>query len=77
EGIASPQALLEYDFRSVLTPEAVSSVFDSLSVAANTFAFLGVGAIHLFVMIAFAFYLLRDGHRLRRWGQSMFADDHG
>lgn len=77
EGIASPQALLEYDFRSVLTPEAISSVFDSLSVAANTFAFLGIGAIHLFVMIAFAFYLLRDGHRLRRWGQSMFADDHG
>ncbi|AHZ23891.1 AI-2E family transporter [Haloferax mediterranei ATCC 33500] len=77
EGIASPQALLEYDFGSLLTPDAISSLFDSLSVAANTFAFLGVGAIHLFVMIAFAFYLLRDDHRLSRWGRSMFSDDHG
>ncbi|KAB1194852.1 AI-2E family transporter [Haloferax sp. MBLA0076] len=77
ESIASPQALLEYDFQSLLTPSAASSVFDSLSVAANTFTFLGIGAIHLFIMIAFAFYLLRDDHKLSRWGRSMFADDQG
>ncbi|ELZ78681.1 Htr-like protein [Haloferax larsenii JCM 13917] len=77
ESIASPQALLEYEFESLLTPEAALSVFDSLSVAANTFAFLGVGAIHLFVMIALAFYLLRDDHKLSRWGRSMFGDDSG
>ncbi|KTG27240.1 AI-2E family transporter [Haloferax profundi] len=77
ESIASPQALLEYDLESLLTPSAASSVFDSLSVAANTFTFLGIGAIHLFIMIAFAFYLLRDDHKLSRWGRSMFADDQG
>ncbi|ELZ94273.1 Htr-like protein [Haloferax mucosum ATCC BAA-1512] len=77
ERIASPQALLEYDFESLLTPGTLSSVFDSLTIAADTFAFLGVGAIHLFVMIAFAFYLLRDDHRLSRWSRSMFGDDHG
>lgn len=63
KGIASPWALLEYDSRSVLMSEALGSVFDSPSVAANTFAFLGVSVIHLFVMIASAPYLLHDGHR--------------
>ncbi|WP_410767270.1 AI-2E family transporter [Haloferax sp. DFSO60] len=75
--IASPQALLAYDFESLLTPSTVSSVFDSLDVATSTLAFLGIGAVHLFVMIAIAFYLLRDDHRLSRWGRSMFADDRG
>ncbi|KAB1198863.1 MULTISPECIES: AI-2E family transporter [Haloferax] len=77
ESIASPQALLAYDFQSLLTPSAASSVFDSLTVAADTVAFLGIGAVHLFIMIAFAFYLLRDGHKLGRWGRSVFADDEG
>ncbi|WP_416841242.1 AI-2E family transporter [Haloferax sp. DFSO52] len=77
ENIATPQALLEYDFQSLLTPSAAGSVFDSLSVAADTVAFLGIGAVHLFIMVAFAFYLLRDGHKLSRWGRSVFADDQG
>ena len=77
ENIATPQALLQYDFQSLLTPSAASSVFDSLTVAVDTFAFLGIGAVHLFIMIAFAFYLLRDGHKLSRWGMSLFADDQG
>ncbi|WP_411963739.1 AI-2E family transporter [Haloferax sp. YSMS24] len=77
ESIATPQALLQYDFQSLLTPSAASSVFDSLTVAVDTFAFLGIGAVHLFIMIAFAFYLLRDGHKLSRWGLSLFADDKG
>ncbi|KAB1189248.1 MULTISPECIES: AI-2E family transporter [Haloferax] len=75
--VATPQALLEYDFATLLTPSAVSSVSDSLSVAASTFTFLGIGAIHLFIMIAFAFYLLRDDYKLSRWVRSMFADDQG
>ncbi|MFC7201963.1 AI-2E family transporter [Haloferax namakaokahaiae] len=77
DSIAGPQALLEYDFESLLTPETLASVFDSLDFATSTLAFLGIGAVHLFVMVAFAFYLLRDDHRLSRWGRSMFADDRG
>lgn len=43
------------------------------------FAYLGVvgtGLLHLFVMFALAFYLLRDGPNLARWGTN-FTDKHG
>jgi predicted PurR-regulated permease PerM len=39
--------------------------------------FLGTGALHLFVMIAIAFYLLRDDERLARWGGRRFGDQAG
>ncbi|MFC6732879.1 MULTISPECIES: AI-2E family transporter [unclassified Haladaptatus] len=39
--------------------------------------FIGNLLLHLFVMIALAFYLLRDGHKLTRWCQSRFGDERG
>ncbi|WP_435154711.1 AI-2E family transporter [Haladaptatus sp. DFWS20] len=39
--------------------------------------FIGNGALHLFVMIAIAFYLLRDDHKLSRWFRRTFADSEG
>jgi len=39
--------------------------------------FIGNGALHLFVMIALAFYLLRDDHRLSRFVRRQLADDGG
>ncbi|WP_134669839.1 AI-2E family transporter [Halorussus marinus] len=38
---------------------------------------VGIGLLHLFVMIAIAFYLLRDDHRLSRYVRRQFADDGG
>jgi predicted PurR-regulated permease PerM len=62
---------------SDITETQVSQLFRSLGSAADTLAFLGIGAIHLFVMIALAFYLLRDDHRFARWFRTQFADDRG
>ncbi|SIR23468.1 Predicted PurR-regulated permease PerM [Haladaptatus litoreus] len=39
--------------------------------------FIGNGALHLFVMIAIAFYLLRDDHKLSRWFRRTFSDSEG
>lgn len=38
---------------------------------------IGTGLLHLFVMIAIAFYLLRDDHRLSRYTRRQFSDDGG
>ncbi|WP_135828495.1 AI-2E family transporter [Halorussus halobius] len=38
---------------------------------------LGTGALHLFVIIVLAFYLLRDDHRLSRFVRRQFADERG
>ncbi|RDI72911.1 AI-2E family transporter [Halopelagius longus] len=73
---ADPSILLSLE-PTDLSPEQLRSVFESLNSAAGTVAFLGVGAVHLFVMIAMAFYLLRDDHRLAKWTRVRFADDRG
>ncbi|WP_458205483.1 AI-2E family transporter [Haladaptatus sp. NG-SE-30] len=39
--------------------------------------FVGTAALHLFVMIAIAFYLLRDDHKLSRWFRRTFGDTEG
>jgi predicted PurR-regulated permease PerM len=58
---------------------AESGVRDSVrDVAAATTAYLGsvlTGLLHLFVAVAIAFYLLRDGDRLRSWILTHFPDD--
>lgn len=77
ENVADPATLLELDIEQHLTGDAVASALSSLGSAADTVAFLGVGAVHLFVMFALAFYLLRDGSRLSRWSVNRFGDDRG
>jgi len=49
----------------------------SLASAGNAVAFVGIGLIHLFAMVAFAFYLLRDDRKLSRWLRARVADDRG
>jgi predicted PurR-regulated permease PerM len=39
--------------------------------------FIGNAVLHLFVMIAIAFYLLRDDHRLSRFARRQFSDEGG
>jgi predicted PurR-regulated permease PerM len=74
--LGDPNALFSFELAD-LSPEQLDAFFESLNSAAGTVAFLGIGAIHLFVMIALAFYLLRDDHRLARWTRTRFADDRG
>jgi predicted PurR-regulated permease PerM len=39
--------------------------------------FIGNALLHLFIMAALAFYLLKDGGRLSKWVKSNFSDDRG
>ncbi|MFB6244078.1 MAG: AI-2E family transporter [Halobaculum sp.] len=76
ELLSDPEALATVDWSAYLSQDAVASLLSSAGNAVDTVAFFGTGLVHLFVMFALAFYLLRDGDRLRRWlGQ--FADDRG
>jgi predicted PurR-regulated permease PerM len=54
--------------------DAISGVLDE---ALTYLGFFGNGALHLFVIVAMAFYLLRDGHKLSRWFHATFDDDSG
>jgi predicted PurR-regulated permease PerM len=57
------------------------SVVEAAAGAADTvlgyLGFVGTGLLHLFVMFAIAFYLLRDGPRLSRWVVRQFGDGAG
>ena len=77
DSIADPATLLQLDPEQYLTAEGVRSLLSSLASAVDTVAFLGIGAVHLFVMLALAFYLLRDGGRLSRWTIRKFGDERG
>ena len=77
DNIADPATLLQLDPEQYLTAEGVRSLLSSLASAVDTVAFLGIGAVHLFVMLALAFYLLRDGGRLSRWTIRKFGDERG
>ncbi|MGQ4555657.1 AI-2E family transporter [Halobellus sp. GM3] len=61
----------------MVTPERLSQLLSSVSSASDVLAFVGVGLVHLFAMIALAFYLLRDDQKLSRWARSQLADDRG
>jgi len=72
------------DFETLLTIDPTTVTIDqlrgaisSLGSAGSALAFLGIGLIHLFVMIAFAFYVLRDDRKLSRWFRGRIADDRG
>ena len=55
-------------------PAVIRSIGES---ALQYLGLIGTGALHLFVMIAIAFYLLRDDHKLSRFFRRQFADDGG
>ena len=72
------------DFESLLainpaavTFQQVRRAVSSLGSAGNVVAFVGIGLVHLFAMIALAFYLLRDDWKLSRWARARVADDRG
>jgi predicted PurR-regulated permease PerM len=75
--VADPATLVALDFEQYLSSGGLASVVRSLTSAADTLAFVGVGLVHLFAMIALAFYLLRDDRKLSRWFLSRFGDERG
>jgi len=77
ERVADPARLLELDLLTYVSIDRIGTLLQSFGRAADTLAFLGIGAIHLFVIIALAFYLLRDGRRLSRWVHARFDDERG
>ncbi len=66
----NPEQLLQNKDNTKLIQQAFGSTFKYLT-------FVGNAALHLFVMIAIAFYLLRDDHKLSRWFHRTFADSGG
>ncbi len=61
----------------IASGDGLSAVVGALGSAGAYLGFLGTGAVHLFVMFAIAFYLLRDDHKLARWATRRFADEAG
>jgi predicted PurR-regulated permease PerM len=75
--VADPASLLQDALQGVLSTGDITQLLSSLGSAFGTVATLGIALIHLFVMMALAFYLLRDDHRLARWFYLRFGDDRG
>jgi len=68
--VQDPGMLLE-------NPDVVSFLRGGLDAALSYAGLVGNGLLHLFVMLALAFYLLRDGPRLSRWAIGRFGDNRG
>ncbi|MFA1610885.1 AI-2E family transporter [Halobellus rubicundus] len=70
------EQLLAFDPETITT-EQIRRLFASIGSAGNVLAFVGVGLVHLFAMIALAFYLLRDDRKLTAWVRRQVGDDRG
>lgn len=70
------ESLLQFD-PATLSVGQIEQLVSSLGSAGNVLAFVGVGLVHLFAMIAFAFYLLRDDKQLTKWVRRKVGDDRG
>jgi predicted PurR-regulated permease PerM len=58
-------------------PSARSALQTALNSTLDSLGFVGNGLLHLFVVFAAAFYMLRDGGRLTRWALTRFGDGEG
>jgi predicted PurR-regulated permease PerM len=58
-------------------PNLAEAARGAVDAGLDYLGFVGTGLLHLFVMLAIAFYLLRDGPRLGRWAMSRFGDEAG
>lgn len=75
-GLTDFEELLMLDPAAV-TFEQFRRAVSSLGSAGGAVAFVGIGLVHLFAMIALAFYLLRDDRNFSRWFRGRIADDRG
>ncbi|MFB6113379.1 MAG: AI-2E family transporter [Halodesulfurarchaeum sp.] len=58
-------------------PNSVELIRRTIEEAAKYLGFFGFAALHLFVMIVIAFFLLRDDQRLAEWFYARFGDEKG
>jgi predicted PurR-regulated permease PerM len=72
--LTDPAVLLSTDIREFLSAELVGSVLGSLTSAVETLTVFAIAIINLFAMVALAFYLLRDDHRMSAWLLDVFGD---
>ncbi|WP_336023166.1 AI-2E family transporter [Halobellus salinisoli] len=70
------ERLVNLELESI-TAERAQQMLSSLGSATDVLGFIGIGLVHLFAMIALAFYLLRDDRKLSRWARARVADDRG
>ena len=75
--VGSPSALLAVEWERYLSPAQIVAVAGELDLAVGLFSDLGIFLVHVFVMVALAFYLLRDDNRVAKWVLSTFGDDRG
>ena len=68
--IANPAMLLS-------EPNTFETIREVLQEAVSYLGFFGLGALHLFVVIVLAYYLLRDDYRLAAWWFRRFSDSEG
>jgi predicted PurR-regulated permease PerM len=60
-----------------LSSADLQTIIDSATSVGNILTTVGIGLVHLFIMIALAYYLLRDGAQLSRWARFRFGDNRG
>ncbi len=58
-------------------PDTMQTLQTVIQEASTYLGFFGLGALHLFIIIILAFYLLRDDYRLAAWWRRRFADSEG
>ena len=58
-------------------PTVADSLRPLLDTALSSLGLVGNGLLHAFIIFAIAYYLLKDGARLRRWFERRFADADG
>jgi predicted PurR-regulated permease PerM len=75
--VRSPAALLDVDPRAYLSLEQIVGLAGRVGGAVDLLADVGVFLVHVFVMVAVAFYLLRDDAKIARWVTLRFGDEDG
>jgi predicted PurR-regulated permease PerM len=58
-------------------PSARRALEGAIGPALDSLGFVGNGLLHLFIVFAAAFYMLRDGPRLTRWATRRFGTESG
>jgi predicted PurR-regulated permease PerM len=68
--VDNPAALLD-------DPSARQTLETGLDSLLGSLGFVGTGLLHVFIVFAAAYYMLKDGSRLARWVRARFGDPDG
>lgn len=73
--VVDPEVLYQRGLEEYLSTDQLQVIMDAFVSAADTLIAVGVILIQAFVVLALAFYLLRDGRKLSDWFVTSFGDD--